>query len=81
MLHQTCADHPPNVGNGTHTLHGGSTLEVRDGEVGARGVGADENIVNLNGAGCQHGLQSLDGQCNTVAGNPTVWNQYSFLSW
>jgi len=72
VLHQTCANHPPNVGNGTHTLYGGNTLEVRDGEVGARGIGADENVVNFDGASRQHRLQSLDSQCDTVAGNPAV---------
>lgn len=72
MFNQTGADHPPNVGNGTHTLHGRNALEVGYREVGVRGVGADENVVNLDGASRQHGLQGLDSQSNAIAGNPAI---------
>lgn len=70
MLNQTCANHPPNVGDSTHTLRGGDTLEVCDGEVGTCGICADKDIVDLNGASSQHRLESLNGQSNAITGNP-----------
>lgn len=70
MLDQAGADHSPLVGNDTETLDLRIALEEGDREVGAGGIGADEGVENLDGAGRQHGRQGLDGEGNAVAGNP-----------
>ena len=51
MLDQASPDHPPDVCNHADAPDAGSALEVGDGEVGAGGVGTDEDVLDLDGAG------------------------------
>lgn len=74
MLDQASADHPPNICNDAETLDLRVAFEVSDRKVGSSSVGASENVENLNGTGVQHGLESLKGERDAVAGNPWDWS-------
>ena len=69
VFDQASANHPPDVCDHAHSLYAGNTLEVGDREIRAGGIGADEDVLNLDGAGAQHGSERLDCQCDAVARN------------
>lgn len=60
VLDQASTDHPPDICNDTYTLHAGDALEVCHGEVRPGSVGADEDILDLDGARREEFTEGLD---------------------
>ena len=79
MLNQAGADHPKNVGDRSSATDTRCALEVGAGKIRTCSVDADEDVLDFDGAGVQHGLQNIDGQRNTIAGNPV--SSELFMSW
>ena len=69
MLHEARADHSPDIGNDAESEVLGVALEISQSERLVIGIAADEDALDVDGAGVQPGFEGSNGQSAAVTGD------------